>query len=70
MKMIMEFIAFLTFIALAVGVVRCSDKEALQHQVKSSRPFTLHGEEWVCSYTSRQVEIKMLQEQIVKLKGE
>lgn len=37
--------------------------------IKSSQPFILEGKEWHCAYTSRQVDINILEEQIAKLKN-
>ena len=39
-------------------------------EITSSEPFVLDGKEWQCGYTSRQVDINMLEEKIHKLKGE
>jgi len=70
MKQLMEVLGFIAFIVLAFGVVRCSDLHELQYQVKDSEPFMLHGKEWECHYTSKQVEVNILEQQIKELQNE
>jgi len=49
-------------------VMNVSFKQDIERKVRASEPFEFESKEWLCSYTTRQVDINILEEKIVELK--
>lgn len=59
------FICAMIFVAL---LFKCSDSSNLESNVKKSTAFYLHGREYECKNTERQLKVDKLNGEIAKLR--
>jgi hypothetical protein len=63
-----ELIIFVLFCSSVLGWTINKIRIETEDNIRASQPFVFEKKEWLCSYTSRQVDINLLEEQIKELK--